>query len=113
MSSTAERTAIGALDPRPLAATDPEVARAIDRELERQRTGLELIASENFVSRGVLEATGSVMTNKYSRGLPGASILRRVRVRGRGGETWPGNGRATCSAPTTATSSRTAAPART
>ncbi len=71
MSSTAERTAIGALDPRPLAATDPEVARAIDRELERQRTGLELIASENFVSRGVLEATGSVMTNKYAEGYPG------------------------------------------
>ncbi len=71
MSSTAERTAIGALDPRPLAATDPEVARAIDRELERQRTGLEMIASENFVSRGVLEATGSVMTNKYAEGYPG------------------------------------------
>ncbi|WP_425155605.1 serine hydroxymethyltransferase [Candidatus Palauibacter sp.] len=59
------------MDPRPLAATDPEVARAIDRELERQRTGLELIASENFVSRGVLEATGSVMTNKYAEGYPG------------------------------------------
>ncbi|WP_423930610.1 serine hydroxymethyltransferase [Candidatus Palauibacter sp.] len=59
------------MDPRPLAATDPEVARAIDRELERQRTGLEMIASENFVSRGVLEATGSVMTNKYAEGYPG------------------------------------------
>ncbi|WP_419948478.1 serine hydroxymethyltransferase [Candidatus Palauibacter sp.] len=71
MSSTAERTAIGALDPRPLSETDPEVAAAIDRELERQRSGLELIASENFVSRGVLEATGSVMTNKYAEGYPG------------------------------------------
>ena len=71
MSSTGERTAIGALDPRPLSETDPEVAAALDRELERQRTGLELIASENFVSRGVLEATGSVMTNKYAEGYPG------------------------------------------
>ena len=71
MSSTAERAVIGALDPRPLSETDPEVAAAIDRELERQRSGLELIASENFVSRGVLEATGSVMTNKYAEGYPG------------------------------------------
>ncbi|WP_420634547.1 serine hydroxymethyltransferase [Candidatus Palauibacter sp.] len=71
MSSTAERTRIGQLDPRPLRQTDPAVADAIDRELERQRTGLELIASENFVSRGVLEATGSVMTNKYAEGYPG------------------------------------------
>ena len=71
MSARAEHRAIGALDPRPLSETDPEVAASIDRELARQRTGLELIASENFVSRGVLEATGCVMTNKYAEGYPG------------------------------------------
>ena len=70
MSSRGERTGTGGLDPRPLAAVDPAVAAAINGELERQRTGLELIASENFVSRGVLEATGSVMTNKYAEGYP-------------------------------------------
>src|SRR5438876_3791880 len=56
---------------RTLAETDPEIAGAIRDELHRQNTGLELIASENFVSRGVLEAAGSVMTNKYAEGYPG------------------------------------------
>ena len=56
---------------RTLAETDPEVARAIADERNRQNTGLELIASENFVSRAVLEAAGSVMTNKYAEGYPG------------------------------------------
>lgn len=50
---------------------DPEVAAAISAELERQQTNLELIASENFVSRAVLEAAGSIMTNKYAEGYPG------------------------------------------
>jgi glycine hydroxymethyltransferase len=54
-----------------LAAVDPEIAAAIRHELHRQETGLELIASENFVSRAVLEAAGSVMTNKYAEGYPG------------------------------------------
>jgi glycine hydroxymethyltransferase len=54
-----------------LSATDPEVFRAISRELARQRNGLELIASENFVSPAVLEAMGCVMTNKYAEGYPG------------------------------------------
>ena len=71
MSARARGTEIGALDARPLGESDPEVAAAIGHELERQRTGLELIASENFVSRGVLEATGSVLTNKYAEGYPG------------------------------------------
>jgi glycine hydroxymethyltransferase len=52
-------------------AVDPEVAQAIAHEVERQANGLELIASENFVSRAVLEAAGSVMTNKYAEGYPG------------------------------------------
>jgi glycine hydroxymethyltransferase len=56
---------------RSLAETDPEIAAAIRDELHRQNSGLELIASENFVSRAVLEAAGSVMTNKYAEGYPG------------------------------------------
>jgi glycine hydroxymethyltransferase len=51
--------------------TDPEIAQAIRNEVHRQNTGLELIASENFVSRAVLEAAGSVLTNKYAEGYPG------------------------------------------
>jgi glycine hydroxymethyltransferase len=56
---------------RPLEEVDPEVARAIEREVEREARTLELIASENFVSEAVLEALGSVLTNKYAEGLPG------------------------------------------
>jgi glycine hydroxymethyltransferase len=55
----------------PLAETDAEIADAISRELGRQRDEIELIASENIVSRAVLEAQGSVLTNKYAEGLPG------------------------------------------
>ena len=55
----------------PLAETDPELAAAIGRELHRQQDGIELIASENIVSRAVLEAQGSVLTNKYAEGYPG------------------------------------------
>lgn len=55
----------------PLAQADPEVAAAIDHETLRQHEGLEMIASENFVSEGVLEAAGSVFTNKYAEGYPG------------------------------------------
>ena len=54
-----------------LAETDPDIAKAIDLELGRQRDEIELIASENIVSRAVLEAQGSVMTNKYAEGYPG------------------------------------------
>jgi glycine hydroxymethyltransferase len=54
-----------------LADSDPEIARAIELELGRQRDEIELIASENIVSRAVLEAQGSVMTNKYAEGYPG------------------------------------------
>src|SRR5947208_11481676 len=56
---------------RSLAETDPEVAAAIRDERHRQNSGLELIASENFVSKAVLEAAGSVLTNKYAEGYPG------------------------------------------
>src|SRR5213595_3913510 len=56
---------------RGLASADPEIARAIADELKRQQQKIELIASENIVSRAVLEAQGSVLTNKYAEGLPG------------------------------------------
>jgi len=56
---------------RTLAQADPEIAAAIKNETRRQEDGLELIASENFVSTAVLEAAGSVMTNKYAEGYPG------------------------------------------
>ena len=55
----------------PLAEIDPLIANAIDNEVARQANGLELIASENFVSEAVLEAAGSVFTNKYAEGYPG------------------------------------------
>ena len=57
--------------PTNLAESDPAVFAAIERELDRQRRGLELIASENFVSPAVLQAMGCVMTNKYAEGYPG------------------------------------------
>ena len=56
---------------RPLFESDPDIAAAIDSEARRQHEGLELIASENFVSEAVLEAMGSVFTNKYAEGYPG------------------------------------------
>ncbi len=65
MSTTAS------LSSHTLAEVDPEIANAISNEGVRQHSGLELIASENFVSRAILEATGSVFTNKYAEGYPG------------------------------------------
>ena len=56
---------------RALTAADPEVADAIRHEIDRQQSGLELIASENFVSPAILEAVGTVLTNKYAEGYPG------------------------------------------
>ena len=56
---------------RPLAEVDPEIAEAIGHEIERQQRTLEMIASENFVPQAVLEAQGSVLTNKYAEGYPG------------------------------------------
>jgi len=56
---------------QPLANVDPEIQAVLDQELNRQRTTLEMIASENFVPHAVLEAQGSVLTNKYAEGYPG------------------------------------------
>lgn len=55
----------------PIEVVDPEIAKVLEQELNRQRTTLEMIASENFVPRAVLEAQGSVLTNKYAEGYPG------------------------------------------
>ena len=57
---------------QPLAEADPEVQKIIDDETWRQFSGLELIASENLTSLATMEANGSILTNKYSEGLPGA-----------------------------------------
>src|SRR6188474_1550685 len=62
---------IDALFSAPLGDVDPDIADAIGKELGRQRDEIELIASENIVSRAVLEAQGSVLTNKYAEGYPG------------------------------------------
>ncbi len=67
-SGTGVADGVGSL---PLAAGDPELAAAIAHELDRQQSQIELIASENIVSRAVLEAQGSVLTNKYAEGYPG------------------------------------------
>jgi glycine hydroxymethyltransferase len=64
-------SAQGAFFSAPLAQTDPEIASVLDSELHRQHDEIELIASENYVSRAVLEAAGSVLTNKYAEGYPG------------------------------------------
>src|ERR1700726_2295010 len=56
---------------RPLYENDPQIAAAMDNKPRRQHQGLELIASENFVSEAVLEAAGSIFTNKYAEGYPG------------------------------------------
>src|SRR5215813_10283118 len=71
MSEPSAKAQASSLFTATLAQSDPEVARAVGLELGRQRDEIELIASENIVSRAVLEAQGSVLTNKYAEGLPG------------------------------------------
>jgi glycine hydroxymethyltransferase len=71
MSEAPARAVADSLFTTSLADTDPEIADVIGKELGRQRDEIELIASENIVSRAVLEAQGSVLTNKYAEGLPG------------------------------------------
>ncbi|KAI3625089.1 hypothetical protein CBS9595_000450 [Malassezia furfur] len=72
MSSIPVPTDFNAMLYKPLAEADPEVQRIIDNETYRQFTGLELIASENLTSLATMQANGSILTNKYSEGLPGA-----------------------------------------
>ena len=71
MTETATPTPTQAIMNAPLSEIDPEIAAVLDRELGRQRDFLEMIASENFVPRSVLQSQGSVLTNKYSEGYPG------------------------------------------
>jgi glycine hydroxymethyltransferase len=73
MSAVGEQFSPGKLDffTRGLAEADPEIFSAIGSELRRQQEKIELIASENIVSKAVLEAQGSVLTNKYAEGYPG------------------------------------------
>jgi len=64
----------------PLSQVDPQIAELIQRDVDRQRSHVHLIASENFVSRAVMEATGSVFTNKYSEGYPGKRYYEGCEV---------------------------------
>ena len=90
---------------RALAEADPEIAQAIRQETKRQNEGLELIASENFVSRAVLEAAGSVLTNKYAEAIRAAATTAAA-------SSWmspnvpPLRARRRCSQPNTSTFSR-------
>ena len=60
---------------QPLVTSDPDLTKLIEQEKARQRSSLVLIASENFTSRAVLDALGSVLSNKYSEGYPGARYV--------------------------------------
>ena len=71
-SSSSSSSSSGARLNRRLPDVDPELCRLIEQEKARQRSSLVLIASENFTSRAVLDALGSVLSNKYSEGYPGA-----------------------------------------
>src|SRR5215470_18197398 len=66
-----ERTELMTILNEPLASFDPDIAALIDSELHRQETGLEMIASENYAPLAVMQAQGSVLTNKYAEGYPG------------------------------------------
>ncbi len=68
------------IDPRPIEDVDPALAELIRREVERQNTNIHLIASENFTSTAVLQATGSVFTNKYAEGYPGRRYYEGCEV---------------------------------
>ena len=70
-TETASTSSTSFLDPTSLAELDPEIFQAIEKEKIRQRTHIELIASENFTLPAIIEATGSVLTNKYAEGYPG------------------------------------------
>ena len=70
-TDTASTSSTSFLDPTPLAELDPEIFKVIEKEKLRQRTHIELIASENFTLPAIIEATGSVLTNKYAEGYPG------------------------------------------
>ena len=72
--------------------TDSEVAEAILHEMERQNSHIELIASENWVSKAVMAAMGSPLTNKYAEGYPGKTVLRRLSTMWTWWRIWLGTG---------------------
>jgi glycine hydroxymethyltransferase len=74
-----------------LREADPTVARLINSELRRQQRGLELIASENFASRAVIDAMGTPLTNKYAEGYPGGATMAGARSLTRS-SSWPSIG---------------------
>lgn len=80
-----------------LSSRDPELFASITGELGRQRDEIELIASENIVSRAVMEAQGSVMTNKYAEGYA-ASATTAAATMSTWPRRWPSSGRSSCSA---------------
>ncbi len=91
---------------RPLADVDPEIADVLAKELHRQQSTLEMIASENFVPEAVLECQGSVLTNKYAEGYPGRAITAGASS-STSPSSWPSTGPRRCSAPSMPTCSRT------
>jgi len=91
-----------------LDSRDPEIFGAIRKELGRQRDEIELIASENIVSKAVLEAQGSVLTNKYAEGYPGSAITAAANM-STSSRIWRSSGRKSCSIAASRTSSRTRA----
>ena len=95
-----------------LAAFDPDIASVVTDELERLRSGLQLIASENFTSPAVLAALGSTLSNKYAEGYPGRRYYGGCEVVDRAEEIGIARARSS-SAPSTSTCSRTRVPART
>jgi len=95
-----------------LATADPAIAEILGRELKRQQDQIELIASENIVSKAVLEAQGSALTNKYAEGYPGKRYYGGCEVVDEA-ELLPSTGPSSCSAVSTSTSSRIPAARRT
>lgn len=87
--------------------TDTTVFELIEKEHQRQLKGIELIASENFVSDEVMKAMGSWLTNQVCRGVSGKEILRRLSGGGRSGELGHRTGYANCLVPSTPTCSLT------
>ena len=96
-----------------LTAEDPQVTDCLRAELARQRGSVELIASENFTSRAVMEAVGSVPHQQVRRGLSRQALLRRLREGRHGGRPSPATAPASCTARSTPTSSPIPVPART
>lgn len=81
-----------------LASADPEIFGAIGNELKRQQDKIELIASENIVSKAVLEAAGSIFTNKYAEGYPASAIMAAANMP-MWSKRWRSSAPSNCSAP--------------